>query len=88
MLFKRNAKKKILFQDEVKCIGYYQTIEEDSIRNVIYFKLESILRYRFIDATIINESPKERTKDETKEITNKEEEINKPSNFMKSEKSY
>lgn len=79
LLFKRNAKKKILLQDEVKCIGYYKTIEEDSIRNVIYFKLESILRYRFIDATIINESPKEEAKIETKEI-------NKPSNFIKMSK--
>lgn len=81
LLFKRNAKKKILFQDEVKCIGYYKTLEENNIRSVIYFKLESILRYRFIDATNINEPKKEQTKVETKEITNKEE-VNKPSNLI------
>ena len=71
LLFKRNAQKKIVFQDEVKCIGYYKTLEENNIRSVIYFKLESILRYRFIDATKINEPKKEQTKVETKEITKK-----------------
>ena len=81
LLFKRNAKKKILFQDEVKCIGYYKTLEENNIRSVIYFKLESILRYRFTDATNINEPKKEEIKIETKEITNKEE-VNKPSNLI------
>lgn len=71
LLFKRNKKNKLLFQDEVKCISDYTIIEEDSNRNVIFFKLMSVLRYPVIEETI-------HKKQEKKQTIKKE--IKKPSN--------
>lgn len=78
LLFKRNAKKELLLQDEVKCVGFETTFEKDDNRTVIIFKLKSILRYQV--TTNLKEPEKEQVKTETKETINKEKN-DKPSNL-------